>query len=305
MTRQKAWSEVEISAYLDGELDAPTRQAFEAAVGRDADLRRQVDALRAVIALVHTAPLREPPRNYLLTPGMVAETSSKRMVQRRTPLLLMRLATSFTAVAFVMTMGLNFLSRGVGPGMVTQDSVEFNVQVPVTVPVEKMVAEPAVEAAVEEKLIEAPPSPQKELEFAPLQAPKAPEEGVGGGEAAPELVLSQSENASPAADAQKVEGDAGGEAMPEGLRAMSLSESVTETTALGEGVMLDATTSPAVAEELPETPIAIEPLMAYADDGAGEPSKASRCFATVWLPGALGVATLVLAGVTLWMSRRR
>jgi anti-sigma factor RsiW len=305
MTRRKAWSEVEVSTYLDGALDAPTRQVFDAAITQDDGLRRRVDELREVVALVRAAPLREPPRNYLLTPAMVAETPPKRAVQRRTPLLLMQLATSLTAAAFVVTAGLSFLSRGVSPAMVTQDSAEFGAQVAVTVEVEKVVEVPVIEATSEEKTAETAASPQEEMEFAPLEAPAAPAEGIGGGATAPELAPMVGESVPPAMDAEKAAGDAGGEASPEELRVMALSESVTETVASGDGVSPADAPMPATSESMAETSTTMAQPLAYADDRAGDEVQRKTNVLLPWLPGVLGVVTLILAGGTLWMSRRR
>ena len=305
MTRQKAWSEVEVSAYLDGALDAPTRQAFEAAVARDDNLHRQVDDLRAVVALVRMAPLREPPRNYLLTTGMVAETPPKRAVQRRPPLLWMRLATSLTAAAFVVTAGLSFLSRGISPAMVTQDSAEFGAQIAVTVEVEKAAEGLALEAATEEKLVEQPPAPQQEMEFAPLKASEGSADGLGGGSLAPEPALMAAEVISPTLEAAKAEGDVGKTSPDEQPLRMFSPESVTETVAAGEGMLVDAAPMLATGEDGAETSTTMAQPLAYADDRASDEAQRSVRFPALWLPGVLGIATLILAGVTLWMSRRR
>lgn len=112
MSRER-WSDQELSAYLDGRLDQATQVALEADLARDPVLRRQAAELRQTVALLRAMPLREPPRNFLLTPAMVAPPRP----QRR-PLLLpfMQLTTALTGLAFILTVGLQLLpSAGMMP----------------------------------------------------------------------------------------------------------------------------------------------------------------------------------------------
>ncbi len=120
MTR-KTWSTVDVSAYLDGELAPEVQVAFETTVSQDPDLQHRVAEMRQVVALMRAVPLRESPRNYLLTPAMVTEAESKpRAQRRRLPLLMMRIATSAAAAAFVVAFGLTLMQRGITPAMLTQ-----------------------------------------------------------------------------------------------------------------------------------------------------------------------------------------
>jgi len=52
-----------LSAYLDGELDAAERSAFEAVLAEDAELRDELDALRRTVALVQGLPRLSAPRD--------------------------------------------------------------------------------------------------------------------------------------------------------------------------------------------------------------------------------------------------
>ena len=117
---QTTWRDVDVSAYVDGELDPAKQAAFEAALAQDHALRQKVEKMREVVALVKAAPLREPPRNYLLTPSMVTEKSPQRARHRSMPLLFMRLATSLAAIAFVVTAGLTYMQRGITPMMMSE-----------------------------------------------------------------------------------------------------------------------------------------------------------------------------------------
>ena len=294
MIKRKTWSDGEVSAYLDDELDATTREAFETALVQAPDLRRQVDDMREVVALMRTAPLREPPRNYLLTPEMVTETSLKRVERRRTPLLWMRLATSLTAAAFVVTVGLSVVSRGASPAMVTQDNAKIEPLAVGTQEVEKAVeAEapgPVMEAAPSERSAEKAPSPEDEAAFAPLpqDAPAASAFGEGvGGETGEEKAAPMMLEAAPALEESAVDAAKAppgtptpeGNAQPETPRVMRYNTTETET-------------------------VAYEPELA--DDREGDVSVQVAQLAPAWLlSGILGVATLVLIGLTIWMSRRR
>lgn len=291
MGRRKTWSDVDISAYLDGEMDTTTRDSFETAMAQDPNLRRQVDAMREVVALMHVAPLREPPRNYLLTPGMVTETAPKRAARRRTPLLLMRLATSLTAAAFVVTVGLSVVSRGVGPAMVSQDNAKIELQAVSTTEVEKVVEVQAAETPVAEKVVEKTLSPEGTAAsvLPPEKAPAASAPGVEGGGAAEREAEPAMLEAAPASEEVAVDAakEAPGtpsleaNAQPEAPRGMQYNTTETET-------------------------IVPEPELTSGAEGHGAevPVQVAK-FPPIWLSGVLGVITLVLLGLTVWMSRRR
>jgi len=193
MTR-KTWSTVDVSAYLDGELTPEVQVAFETTVSQDPDLQHRVAEMRQVVTLLRSVPLQEPPRNYILTSAMVTE-AKPRTQRRRLPLLIMRIATSAAAAAFVVASGLTLMQRGITPAMITQsqgapeaaimpekettgDELEM-LAAPVAqaVPVEEFAeaesaapAAPAVEKAVER-------AAQMEEEVVP-EAPAEPSFGV-------------------------------------------------------------------------------------------------------------------------------
>lgn len=276
------WSDVDVSAYVDGQLAPSVQSMFEAALAKNQALRYRVDAVREVVTLVRSVPLREPPRNYLLTPAMVAAKPVKRAAPRRPSLLMMRLATSLAAVAFVATAGLNFMSRGISPAamvMQSQEVAEAPVQVEVTKQVEALSAVPPEAPAPEsvptegersEKAL-APQAPA--VEFAPAPATEAPVLDAGGEITAPqgmgEGVVVEAETAPP-------------------QETVSMDEAQNVDTASGTG---------GEAQE----------LLTYAitdDDGAAEPARKATVLSW-WIPGILGLATLCLVGMTYWMSRRR
>ncbi len=98
------WSDVDLSAYLDGQLTEARRVALEQALAQDAALRARLEALQHTVTLMRAAPLHEVPRNFLLTPSMVAAPRRHVAAQRWYPIT--RLATALTALALVITLGL-------------------------------------------------------------------------------------------------------------------------------------------------------------------------------------------------------
>ena len=296
MVRQKTWSDVDVSAYLDGELDAATRETFEAAMVRDQALRRQVDDLREVISLMRVAPLREPPRNYLLTPGMVAETSSQPAKRRRTPLLLMRLATSAAAAAFVVTVGLGVVSRGGSPAMVTQQDFEYSIDAATVGEAEKAVEEPMMVemAAPMEENAEKAMEPKQETAIAPLSDQPQPSgamgQGIGGG--------GQDEST----EQRVIETKPVGEEMVEDAAKEAPEDGGSEGGVQPEALSL-AAVEPTVVT--PTVTLEPEPVLYDAVERGSDATVQRAVFPPPWLPGVLGVVTLILVGVTIWMSRKQ
>ncbi len=61
-----------LSAYLDGQLPDKQRIKLEARLAADADLQAALDGLRRTRTLLRRAPQAKAPRNFTLTPDMVA-----------------------------------------------------------------------------------------------------------------------------------------------------------------------------------------------------------------------------------------
>jgi hypothetical protein len=59
-------------AYLDGELSADEVTALERRLTEDDFLRRELASLRQMVTLIHALPEAKAPRNFTLTPAMVA-----------------------------------------------------------------------------------------------------------------------------------------------------------------------------------------------------------------------------------------
>jgi len=293
------WSDVDVSAYIDGQLDPAALSKFEATLEKDQALQYRVDAMREVVTLVRAVPLREPPRNYLLTPAMVAVKPAPRPVPRRPALLMMRLATSLAAVAFVLTAGLNFLNQNLSPRamvMPAEGIVQAPMAVEVTQQVELLVAAPPEAPAPEsapaevERAEKAVP-PQAELESAPAPAAEF---------AAPAATVAPA-----IAAAEAITAPAG---MGEGVVGGTEAEVLADAASSPEPATLDAAqngVAPAAADE--ESPAEAQEVLTYGvadDDAVREPARKAGVLSW-WIPGILGAATLCLAGLTFWMSRRR
>ncbi len=131
MSRQP-WSEGDLSAYVDGRLSPERMAALEHDLARDAHLRREVDELRRVVALMQSMPLREPPRNFLLTPAMVAPARPVRSRPGGIGLIFLRLSTALSALAFAFVMVLRFMpgqNALMVPGTASAPAAEVAMQV--------------------------------------------------------------------------------------------------------------------------------------------------------------------------------
>lgn len=300
------WRDVDVSAYVDGELDPTAHAAFEAALDHDRALLQKVAEMREVVALVKAIPLREPPRNYLITPSMVAEKTPQRAQRRPVSLLFMRLATSLAAVAFVVTAGLTYMQRGVTPMLMTQAPKAADEMLVMEAPQDVAVT---VEVEAEVMLLSEPaamPEPAARVEEdAHAEKVAEVEEPVAALAPAPPDTTPQ----------------------PDGVvevEAMMNAQELAETAPQEEALALEyATAAEAQAEKEAESARALEDSagtlsatgegerMGYDD---AEPTVADQYeIATArplwtsawWLPAVLGTVTLLLAGITYWMSHRR
>ncbi|MCL4506143.1 MAG: hypothetical protein M1140_09005 [Chloroflexi bacterium] len=96
-----------ISAYLDGQLDERSRQAFEARINRDPALRRRVDATRARVPAARKLPAVSVPRNFILS-----SNASPARQPARAPAgarMWWRFGSALAAAIFVAAIGLDML----------------------------------------------------------------------------------------------------------------------------------------------------------------------------------------------------
>jgi anti-sigma factor RsiW len=146
--REAARTDELLSAYLDGALSPEERARLEARLAVDADLRDRLEAMRRTVALVRGLPRVEAPRNFLLTPDMVAPATRRRpaLLQRRLAPVL-TFATALSALACALVVIGNLLTLGVGG---------FGAA-PAAAPPREVAMEPATEEAETELLPQSVP----------------------------------------------------------------------------------------------------------------------------------------------------
>ena len=300
---QKRWNTTEVSAYLDGALGPRDQVALETQMTRDPALQRRVEEMRQVVVLMESAPLRQTPRNYLLSPAMVAERKPAPKTGR-VPLLMMRLATSLVALAFVITFGLNVLQSSslfrtaMAPEMATSSDAQPEAALLLSNGAEKQEELPPAEAmadALEAPVAREAPAPEAMAtqaieEPAALAAPALTEElaeRVAEGE-----ILGMGEIAS-----DELTEDSAERSM--GALAESEIEMVTEEEAAVEMLELaeEAASSPSAEGEAP---------VDIAEDSfrSAEPLESKRTTLSPWITVGLGLSTAILAAITIWLSRR-
>jgi len=328
---QERWNEVDITAYLDGQLAPRQIAAFEKSLVQNSVLRQRVDALRKTLALLHETPLRESPRNYLLTPSMVANPKQAQPPRRRS-VGIMRLATSLTAAAFVLTMGLNVLTRGLAPAVVMERGESLEVMQKDEVIIQEAeapalmlaVATPTwetedtqeksfiVEEPVEELDSEAP-LPEGEMKVAPVSDIEDEETiGVAGGEERSEaLEAPESPDTLEKSDAFDAVEEVVEKVEPEqALVGVATDDIVRSEQASDEGNDIQPTEDLGAGEvTLAATPEELRTLVPPAEEGDGAPQDMHRQLAQFtlpqWVPISLGIITLILLGVTLLIPARR
>ncbi len=301
-TRDTRWSE-QLSAYLDGELTPAEARALKEQIAEQPDLRQELEEMRMTREIMRSTPLQTPPRNYLLTPSMVVATEKPSQApaprSQRMPLLLLRLATSLTAIAFVITVGLGYIQDTGRPAAqltreMPQEAASLE-RVESTVPVAMDETEIEMEMEMEEEEGETfaatqatPPDPDATLspqeEMALSEVPEGNPEGIGGGGAAQ---IPEEEVEQPDGRQQETE-------------EADIDQADAEDTAEANGDIAVASEDAGEDELLQISPD--EPEVA-----APDPSETRRergAFPPQGLSAVLGVLTLILAAITFWFSRQ-
>ncbi len=325
---KRTWKDTDLSAYMDGELDPETTQALETRLAEDPALQQRLDQLVEVSTLIRAVPMREPPRNYLLTEAMVAEPEPEPEQRSgfRLPLWAMRLATSLTAAAFVVSLSLSLVQQGLSPRMMMEESagepqaemMKLEGEPTATVGVRALELESEEAAPVEEAPAEPLPTPMPQAtlttkEEMALEAmpggPGVEQEGLGGGGEPPVAPEAASEEETladaPARDTSEAEA-AEGEA--------SEAEVEVAEAEVADAVSASPTPEPAqpeiaTAEDAPEPP----PKTLGQDEALGPPpappvetpERALRPNRWRWLAAVMGTLTAVLGALTIWTSRNR
>jgi len=154
--RKAARTDELLSAYLDGELSPEERTRLEARLVADPDLRARLEAMRRTVDLVRDLPQVEPPRNFLLTPEMVAPPRRRPTLLHRRLAPALSFATALSALACALVLIGNLLTFGAG---------KFGLA-PAAAPSYEVAMEPATEEAA--------------VESAPQPTPEEPRMAAGG-----------------------------------------------------------------------------------------------------------------------------
>ncbi|MFP4345646.1 MAG: anti-sigma factor family protein [Anaerolineales bacterium] len=326
----KRWTNMHLSAYLDGELSAGQQRALEAELAENPGLRQRLNELRHTVALVQGMPMREPPRNYLLTPSMVAEKKPQRRERARPSLWVMRLATALSAAAFVIVVGLQLalgsggvlypvaMSERATEDVVVQEMEAEDLAVAETVPVEGT-AEPMMQMEAPEALVE---ESEESAEVVPGEPPSwegswgdegmgGAGEGIGGGGELDLGAAEATEQPVAGAEEEAVEGPRAASTKEAEADAEEVEEAEADTA--GEEALDDADeeASPESATRLlatPEgSPLPSEPTLEFEEitPPTEETTEESARQFWQWLAALLGVSTLALGGATLWLSSRQ
>ncbi|HHS97901.1 MAG TPA: hypothetical protein ENK08_08390 [Chloroflexi bacterium] len=139
-----------LSAYLDGELNPKERARLEARLAADPDLRERLEELRRTIALVRGLPRVKAPRNFLLTPEMVAPARRRPVLLGRRLAPVLTLATAMSALACAVVLIGNLLTFGLG-GMGAAPAAAPPRQVALEPATEEAALAPLPEEATEEE----------------------------------------------------------------------------------------------------------------------------------------------------------
>ena len=294
--RRQAQMDEWLSAYIDGELPRDQKARLEARLAVDPGLRDQLAALQRTVTLVRDLPLTPAPRNFLLTPSMVAP-DRPRPVGRRWLVPALGLATAASSLLLVATLLGSFMSGGRMPLSVQLGGDEGAVEVAMEQPSDTQeaplaaVPEPAAQEVVEEEEetlrgapVETPPA--LGVEMAPTPAPA--EYGVDNGEGISDTI------APPAAG--------GGGAAP-----TPTATPVQEPQPEAEEVAVTTPTSPAIPPTASPSG-ADEPLPLPPADEEWSADEEPAAAPFPWLlPGGLALLTLGLAVATAvaWRSRQR
>lgn len=305
----RTWNDADLYAYLDEEMNAERSEALESDLANNEALRQRLDKLRLTLAFVKEVPLQEEPRNYILTPSMVEEPEPEPepATQRRPLLLVMRLATTLSALAFVVMVGLQInMSLAPQPAALPQEEAlllerEQPVEENAAAVEEEAEVMEAPQEAAEEETAAATPTAAAEM-AAVEEAERESEEKTGG--------------TAPTWD----EGE-GGAAEGLGGGGAPLEPEIEEAPPEEDvGICGVGDTSEECAgdvEEAPEvlaeeaTGSEVEPVPTVVAEETEDATSAetvparSRPTWQLWLAIAFGLSTVVLGITTWWLTRRR
>lgn len=148
MSKKPSFRDLEkLSAYLDGELNASAHQRMKNRLARDPELAAALDDLRQSRAVLRRTPKRRAPRNFTLSPKLVA---------KRPPMPRLVPALNYASLAAILLFVFSFLSP-FGLGGSAAPAQEMMAAEPMAMepaaaaePAMEMAAEPAADALEEE-----------------------------------------------------------------------------------------------------------------------------------------------------------
>ncbi len=136
---------IQLNAYLDGEMSAAEREAFERRLAQDPALQQELETLRATVALLHMAERVPVPRNFTLDPAVYGRQVRPNWLARLQAARPMALAAAVAAVAIIMGGVLlwNSAMQFASPTMVAMEAAQEQTEEPAV----GIMAGPAEEAA--------------------------------------------------------------------------------------------------------------------------------------------------------------
>lgn len=288
-----------LSSYLDDGLSARQRDRLVARLEREPELRWALEELRRTVSIVRGLPEVRPSRSFTLSP----EAAGNRVRPLAYPVL--QLATALATLAFVAVVGLDTL---------TSQSRSAALSVAAPEQAERFAAQQAEEpaaAAPSEQLPAAgevqPEEPLQSFSQAPPGTPMPPStEGLGGGE--PPVTLPEASEALPTVQAEDraligpgtpcvgCGGGGEGEALP-GEPPM-LDQAPPQPTATPTGAATQAYAAKA-DETPPAGELEIAPTVVSRTSGLYRPGISPIRVAEI----SLGLAAIIMAGLTLWVRR--
>jgi len=236
-----------LSAYLDNALTADERGRFEQQLGRDPQLRAEMEQLRALRLQLRAMPHRRVPRSFTLDPARYRQPKAQPLFQFQ-PVL--RGATALAAFLFIFALALGaFQGQFSGAGVQAPAAAE----VAVTSVEEAPAADAASMAAGAEAAREGEPAGDTAMAPAVTEAPV--EEAVAAMAAPPEGTLPAEGTFAPIP-----ESDLAGGAVPTATPEVNLFEATTPAPTVAAVADVMATAAPLPAPQNPQTSASLLPL---------------------------------------------
>jgi hypothetical protein len=148
----------QLSAYIDGMLSPSEQTALEARLEEDPDLREELDALRATVALIKGLPEMQAPRDFTLTAEMIAprplDSDASRGGGNIRPFPLLSLLSA--AAAFVLIAVGIVLLTGDDTDDVTTDTITNEIAMQAAEPTQDVALTDVAQAMAPQPTLDAP-----------------------------------------------------------------------------------------------------------------------------------------------------